>query len=249
MPKYKALMLDLDGTTIPNRQDGLPSQKVIEAVKKAQKIISVCVATGRPMDQAKQILEVLQIDKPVILLGGSQIIDGKSKEFIYERPLETDDVKTVLTALKPFNVKIVMDEKISKVDFTDSYQPKEVFNVFIKPLSANKADEIANKISYINTIAVHKIISWEPGKISINISHSIATKQHAIYEVAKILRIETSEIIGIGDGYNDFPLLMACGLKVAMGNAVKEIKAIADYIAPSVNEDGVAEVIEKFILK
>jgi hypothetical protein len=41
---------------------------------------------------------------------------------------------------------------------------------------------------------------------------------------------------------------MACGLKVAMGNAVPELKAIADYIAPSVTDDGMATVIEKFIL-
>lgn len=44
------------------------------------------------------------------------------------------------------------------------------------------------------------------------------------------------------------PLLMACGLRVAMGNAVEDLKAIADYIAPPVENDGVADVIEKFIL-
>jgi hydroxymethylpyrimidine pyrophosphatase-like HAD family hydrolase len=55
-------------------------------------------------------------------------------------------------------------------------------------------------------------------------------------------------MIGVGDGYNDFPLLEACGLKVAMGNALEDLKGIADYIAPSVDEDGVANVIEKFIL-
>jgi hydroxymethylpyrimidine pyrophosphatase-like HAD family hydrolase len=42
---------------------------------------------------------------------------------------------------------------------------------------------------------------------------------------------------------------MASGLKVAMGNAIKDLKAIADYIAPSVEEDGVADVIEKFVLQ
>jgi len=66
--------------------------------------------------------------------------------------------------------------------------------------------------------------------------------------VAEILGIKTDEIIAVGDGYNDFPFLMACGLKVAMGNAVPELKAIADYIAPSVDEDGIVDVIERFIL-
>lgn len=41
---------------------------------------------------------------------------------------------------------------------------------------------------------------------------------------------------------------MACGLKVAMGNATEDLKAIADYIAPSVDDDGVVDVIAKFIL-
>ena len=47
---------------------------------------------------------------------------------------------------------------------------------------------------------------------------------------------------------NDIPLLNICGLKVAMGNADKKLKSIAHHIAPSVDEDGVAHVVEKFIL-
>ena len=50
----------------------------------------------------------------------------------------------------------------------------------------------------------------------------------------------------MGDGYNDFSLLMACGLKVAMGNAVEELKSIADYIAPTVENDGLSNVIAKY---
>jgi hydroxymethylpyrimidine pyrophosphatase-like HAD family hydrolase len=65
----------------------------------------------------------------------------------------------------------------------------------------------------------------------------------------KKLHLKKDEIIGVGDGYNDFPLLMACGLKVAMGNAVPDLKEIADYIAPSVVEDGVVDIISKFIVK
>jgi hydroxymethylpyrimidine pyrophosphatase-like HAD family hydrolase len=41
---------------------------------------------------------------------------------------------------------------------------------------------------------------------------------------------------------------MSSGVKVAMGNAVDDLKAIADYIAPSVHEDGVADVIKRYIL-
>ena len=84
--------------------------------------------------------------------------------------------------------------------------------------------------------------------MSIHVTGSEASKLHGIVEVARILNIKTEEIIGVGDGYNDFPLLLACGLKVAMGNAIPELKAIADFIAPTVEEDGVAVVLEKFVL-
>jgi len=88
----------------------------------------------------------------------------------------------------------------------------------------------------------------DPNKYSFNITHIQATKLHGIEVIQKFMDLKRDEIIGCGDGYNDFPLLMASGLKVAMGNAIDELKEIADYVAPSVEEDGVADVIEKFIL-
>ncbi|MDG7042371.1 MAG: HAD hydrolase family protein [Nitrososphaerota archaeon] len=63
------------------------------------------------------------------------------------------------------------------------------------------------------------------------------------------LGIKKEETIGVGDFPNDLPLFKVSGLKVAMGNAVPDLKAIADYIAPTYEEDGVAEVLRKFILR
>jgi hydroxymethylpyrimidine pyrophosphatase-like HAD family hydrolase len=64
-----------------------------------------------------------------------------------------------------------------------------------------------------------------------------------------MLGVRYEEIIGVGDGHNDVPLLEAVGLKVAMGNAPDEVKAIADYVAPKLSEDGVADVIQRYILR
>lgn len=104
------------------------------------------------------------------------------------------------------------------------------------------------KLSSITDITYHKTHHKDPEKFGVLINHIDATKQQGVFELEKRLGIARSEMIGVGDSYNDFPLLMACGLKVAMGNAIPELKEIADYIAPSVNEDGVVDVIEKFIL-
>ncbi len=246
--RYKALILDLDGTTIPNSKDSLPSQKVIDAIQKARKKLAVCVATGRSLRLAEPVLDALQITNPVILLGGSQIVSGNPRKFIYEKPLLIHDIAALLDLLKPYHDKLLIDEKHKAFTYFSSYKPNGVFNLLVNNLSNKTADEIISKISHLETIAAHKIISWKHGEVVLNISHAEATKQHGIYEVAKLLEIETHDIIGVGDGYNDFPLLMACGLKIAMGNAVSEIKEIADYVAPSIEEDGVAHIIEKFIL-
>lgn len=240
-------MLDLDGTTVLNRADALPSQKVIDAIRKAQKKLSVCIATGRPLPLAEPILDILQISHPVILLGGSQIFDPRSRKFIYEQPIKKEDYASLFSLLSQYHTSLMIDEKERSLAYTSSY--KDVaFNLLVKNISASVADEIIDQISHIPTITAHKIVSWDPGFFCLNISHVKATKQHAILEVAKQLDIETHEIIGVGDGPNDFPLLMACGLKIAMGNAVSDLKAIADYIAPSVEKNGVVDIIEKFVL-
>ena len=56
-------------------------------------------------------------------------------------------------------------------------------------------------------------------------------------------------MIACGDGYNDLSMIRFAGLGVAMENAVLSVRQAADYVTLSNNEDGVAHVIEKFVLK
>lgn len=246
--KYKALILDVDGTLIPNKRDGIPSQKVVEMIAKASKILHVGVATSRPYFLLSHIVDHLKLSGPSIIVGGAQIIDTTSKKILFEKPLLKEDVFKVTNILKTLPVSLTVFDSGKDIVVSQRYKPKNPLQLWIHGLISQKAEMYINKLSHIPTIDVQRLPSWKKDKIDIGINHASATKQHAIFEIAKLLNIETHEIIGVGDGYNDFPLLMACGLKVAMGNAVDELKAIADYIAPSVEEDGVAHVIEKFIL-
>jgi len=66
--------------------------------------------------------------------------------------------------------------------------------------------------------------------------------------LAAHLGIKREETMAIGDNDNDAEMLAWAGLSVAMGNATPKTKAAADYIAPSISEDGAAEAIERFIL-
>ena len=137
-------------------------------------------------------------------------------------------------------IELRLQETNEKID--------KMLSIYVPEIEMKKIDDLVKEFSIDPRIHVQKLTAWDKRLMSLDITSNMASKQHGILEVAKILHISTEEIIGVGDGYNDFPLLMACGLKIAMGNAVPELKAIADFIAPTVEEDGVATVIEKFVL-
>lgn len=247
--KYKALMLDLDGTTIPNEFYGKPSKKVKQAITMGRKKIHIGIATSRPYFHLNGLHDELKLSGPSIIHGGAQIMNFTTGRIYLEQRIAKEDMKRIFSIAKKMSLSLSVDEKdggapASKENTNHPQLGAIVFGI----KSEKQADEFCDALAKLPEISTHKIVSWTKGYFDVGISHVEATKQYAILEVAKILGIETHEIIGVGDGYNDFPLLMACGLKVAIGNAVPELKAIADYIAPSVDEDGVADVIEKFIL-
>ena len=248
--KYKALILDVDGTIMPNKRDAMPNPKITEMITKANKIMHVCLATSRPYNASSHIFEHLKLSDYCIVNGGAQIVDMKTKKFVWEQAIEKTDAKAVCDILQNLmHVPFWLNNGYKDTFIPPDTMPKQVFQIYITGKLTNAiADSHIKKISHIANIASHKVPSWDEGYYDILISHALATKQYGIFEIAKLLHIPTHAIIGVGDGYNDFPLLMACGLKVAMGNADPELKTIADYIAPPVEKDGVADVINKFIL-
>jgi Cof subfamily protein (haloacid dehalogenase superfamily) len=83
----------------------------------------------------------------------------------------------------------------------------------------------------------------------VEITNREASKGKAVEWLAQRWGIARDEVIALGDQDNDRSMIEWAGLGVAMGNAVEGVKAMADYIAPTASDDGVAEVIEKFVLE
>ena len=92
-PKISALIFDLDGTAIPNKLEGLPSKRVIQAVRKANKLVFVSVATGRPHSYCKVILQKFAIKRQCIVYGGTQLVDPLTGKIFWEEQM---DLLTVL---------------------------------------------------------------------------------------------------------------------------------------------------------
>jgi Cof subfamily protein (haloacid dehalogenase superfamily) len=73
-------------------------------------------------------------------------------------------------------------------------------------------------------------------------------KGSALRKLCKILDVDPQRVLAIGDSENDIPMLQAAGFAIAMGNATESLKAVADWIAPSIDEDGAAVALRRWVL-
>jgi HAD superfamily hydrolase (TIGR01484 family) len=244
---YKAIMLDLDDTTVLHGKKNLPSPRVTEAIARAKEKIHVCIVTARTLKDAMPVISHLTLSGPCVVTNGTQIYDPETKKIIHEVVLPPDVIPQVQNICKIHNVHSVLYNGEQDLEEYIGLSQK-VLSIYLPEIEPERADFVVEAIKSIPGVNVQKLAAWDKRFLSIDVTNKKASKLYGVIEVARILNIQTEEIIGVGDGYNDFPLLMACGLKIAMGNAVSELKAIADFIAPSVYDDGVATVIEKFVL-
>ena len=93
------------------------------------------------------------------------------------------------------------------------------------------------------------LIKFKRKNYGMDITSEKATKHTAVLEYERLLKISRSQIVAIGDGLNDYPLFTTCGYKIAMENAPKELKEIADFIAPTVENNGTVVALKHIISK
>ena len=106
--KYKALILDLDGTAVAHGQL-TPSRRVIQTVHQAHNHIHICIATGRILNGsvgAKPIMDYLQLSGPCILDQGAQIYDPVKKKIILEIPLDQSVIQPIYKIMSTYHLRI-----------------------------------------------------------------------------------------------------------------------------------------------
>lgn len=248
MSKYEAIVFDLDGTAVPNLPGGMPSPRLVETIKRHKPTTYLIAATGRPVRHAYPILDALQLLTPAIVSGGTIILAPKTHEVLKFTPLPAKAIHALFQVIqdRPYTFSL-RDEVIETRGHT--LHPKLVENieiVYIGSVPAGDVAQLKSDLALIADIAASFVPDWLSTGFAINIVHKDATKEHAVAEVLSLLGVKPEATIGIGDGANDLHLFRSVGLKVAMGNAAPELKSAADIIAPSVEEDGLAIIIERY---
>lgn len=249
--RTKAIIFDLDGTAIHSPIQKLPTERLITAGQNLSADYYVCAATGRCWTFGKSIIQGLNLKDLCIISGGTQICDPQTGEVVWQKDITPQALSEV--------IKIFSENGEQKLIFND-YTEADYFNGGILPKNFDTSlrvnwlsqsfvpDDLAIrlqvKLDLIEGITCVMVISQKPGCRDLHIVNENATKEHAITELLDRLGVNKKNTIGVGDGHNDIHLFNAVNKKVAMGNAVEDLKKAADTIIGDVKNDGLAEYFE-----
>ena len=103
--KFKALVLDCDGTLILSQRNALPSPAVTEAVRKASGRLHVGIATQRAIPNTIPIIKHLNLNGPSIVAGGALILDSKTFKIIKEEIIESGSLNKAIEVMKEYKLK------------------------------------------------------------------------------------------------------------------------------------------------
>lgn len=263
--RYKLVAVDLDGTLVPDDMQVRPA--VRQAIQRAlQQGVHVTLATGRAMpDTARYALE-LGVDGPVICYQGGLIQDPRTGQVLYRatmpRLLALEAIE--LAAHDDLDINVYVNDEIwvSRLRHDEAFY-RHWLGLPVRQVGDFAAALTEDPIKFIviaeEAEADRIYPAWSAhfnGRLHIVRSHRLlvegnplgVSKGHALARLAAHLGVCREETIAIGDNDNDRSMIEWAGLGVAMGNAPASLKAIADYLAPPVIQDGVAEVLQRFVL-
>lgn len=233
------------------------------------------MATGRILTSAVNYSEELGLEKPIIACNGAIIVD-KSKNIIYQKSINMDTVSIIMEIGKKNNMYYHFYDKNS---FYSNIYVEDVVKFYNTRNAKGKGKEIKvnifneiNEITEKEDLDIYKFIFLDEdrGKLQnlrnrlseikdINVCSSWSnnievvdkevSKGNSLRYLCEKLDIQEKQVIAIGDNENDLSMLNYAGLSVAMGNGEEIVKSSADIVTSSNDEDGVAKVIEKYILK
>jgi len=243
----KALIFELDGTAISKKSKSKPSTKVITALAKASETMIITFATNRNWKTAKDFAKLFNITAPCVTLGGAQVIDPMTNKVLWEQDLDPGVAQKLIDITKDFAAKVYNYDTGNFVA-PNSYKIKPVEPIIVLLIADKMIPEALKQIKKIPLLNVETSIAMEKGYTQISIKHIHATKFMALQTISKKLKLNPKECIGVGEGSGDITLLNFCGVKIAMGSATNRLKELAQHIAPTINEDGLAWVVDKFVL-
>lgn len=246
---YKALLIDVDGTLVEAKENAKPSKKVIAALEKASRSLSVHLITARPFNNTHKLPSIfrqLPFLNDSIINGGAQIINPRTKKIIITIAIKQASLPQIRKKLSQYSNVVAINSQNKQFMLNDLCEREEIIKVVAIGIEETNLPTLMSELKHLKSIAAYETTSYKDG-VDIIITHKDATKEYATKVLMKKYNLKKEEIIGVGDTTHDLPFLQLCGIKIAMGNAQQKVKDIADIIVPTVDQDGLVEVVKEYI--
>ncbi len=272
MNPYKLVVIDIDGTLLIKADDISAENKAALAELK-RRGIAVSLCSGRAIQAARSVISQLEIDGYHIFFDGALVTDLAGLDHVYIKTIEPDLIQRAVGFAREHS--IIMDLftatgyyaeseswvtdirreyfKISPtlIDFSRLPDGERVVKGTLVVRSAAEkagAEEFRREFSRELHLSLTKTPAY-PDADFINVIAPGVSKRTALDALTRRMGITLEQVMAIGDGPNDVPILAAVGLGVAMGNAPADVKACARHVTGDVEHNGVAQAIKEFVLR
>ena len=267
--KYKVLALDLDGTlTNSEKKVSEHTRRTLERAQEAG--VTVLLVSGRPTPGVQWVADMLEFNKQkgyLLAYNGSEIFESSTGSKVFESLVDKTHIPYIYNIAREHGVQLAMyhngvvwcDDTETKwiriereLNHMECHKTENLLEEF--PWNTPKCmisgePEILARLEQIlcETIGEHlEVFRSEP--YFLEVMPKGLNKARAIEMLLGHLGCSREELIACGDGFNDVHMVEYAGLGVAMENACEPVKAVAQFITKSNDEDGVAYVVEKFML-
>ena len=269
----RVIALDLDGTLLNSNKE-LSSGNLAALERAAAAGIEIVPTTGRFYGGMPKVIRDLPFVHYTITINGAETADLRTGEVIYRAELPWQQAVDIMSYLDDFPViydcyqgneafmtaaqKELIEEMASSPHYRkmlhELRQPVPELKRFLeeRKMGVQKVQFFTNRPEVRLQLMEELPRRFEALAVSssvadnVEINQSRANKGEALLALGEHLGLKREQIMAFGDGLNDLSMLKEAGIGVAMANACQEAKELADWIAPSCDEDGVACGIEAY---
>jgi 5-amino-6-(5-phospho-D-ribitylamino)uracil phosphatase len=262
----KLVAIDLDGTLLRSNKhlSTANAQAIAQATNQG---IHIVLASARPPRSVRDIYHRLALDTLQVNYNGALVHDMPRGKHVFHQPMSATLAKKIVSFARKMDPNVVISIEILDKWYTDHVDDKLPTETskhfspdFVGPLDAFLTVPVTKLMLLAppeKLRPIHQAVRTKFAKdIAILISddyliqlvHKQVDKANALQLVAKQYNVPRQQVMAIGDADNDLGMVQWAGLGVAMENGWDRLKQIADIIAPTNDDDGVAKILKKYVL-
>lgn len=265
--RVRLMAIDVDGTLL--RSNGRLADPVIAALRRAERNgVAVVLATARSPRMMREIVDLLRLEGPTINCNGAVIWNPIDRRAQYHEALTVETASAVVAAARAIEPELVVEVDVLDRCHTDRVDNRLQLQVskFVQPDTIGPLAQVLNApVTRLNLVATPERLApviellrrdfWSTRRVALFLSHPnlvqvtapLVDKGIALQRIARRLSCPREEVMAVGDAANDLGMLEWAGFGVAVGNAGASVKALADAVAPSNDDNGVAWAIERWV--